>query len=1735
MAKQQRKRLLCFGLAVCLTLVCFSAFMIVGSASEGEGMSFSASNQYETTSVLPSYNSFTFEAEIYVDPKTSDTKRPGVIFGNYKDTPDSAAWGMEIHKYGTVRFYHKEGSIYFNINGSTNEAGITENDGTAADVRTYMGTASNPKYAKITVTINTESGVATLYINGTQIVSASRSFIKGKTFSNNIKHIVGGDYRTGNKSYFIGKTKNIALYTGVREDVAKSVAAFSPDPTDTSLLFAYDLTKAKDGFIEDLSAKRNHANDLNWTTTEGRGFDKSDDLYMEGTLAAMPRTYEAWIYTDRSVSRNGVIIGNYGSGNSVLLNFEIHSSGRPSVYIKCEDGLMDTKFDYNINRNAWAHLVITHATLENGGARFTCYVDGNKIGEFDTALDFEFDPDGIETFTLGRDSRSDNAQYFKGRMKDVALYSDVLTEAQIKKNYENGVDKSNASLLLHYELDGTDGQDAIVDSGKYGHDLHSIFYSNQHELELGKDYAYSMVVVGDTQKLVYQDAYNDTKYTEKIYNWIVENKAEKNIQFVMGLGDVTEKNGKDQTSDDGVDQTDKEWRNIVLEFKKLEAAGIPYSIIQGNHDTVAKLDEYFANNDYYTSEGLDIGYYSGNSLGNYYIRFTAGGNKYMVFGLEYGANDNILNWAGSVIGAEENKDYSVIITTHAYMYRDGTTLDMTDVVPPRKPNSTAESTSASYKNNGDQMWTKLASQYPNVIMVLSGHDPYANISMRSDLGVHGNTVYQFLIDFQSMDIGFSYETGMVAVFYFSADGKQVNVEYISTYRSLEKQAADTNSPDVIYNAGVNQFNFTIPEIVTLTDAECKYGTIPAYYSNEVTYPFVTFRLSPDGKNTFIGAFGDLGAATTAAKNDATASDYVVLMRRDAEHNSKSPSLISMKGDLTVDLGGYTLNKTAVGYVFDFYVNQNASGSTIDQRSTFTVMNGTVHKFGTGKPLVSFNYGTALNSSYSVTVNFNNLTFIDDPEYGGGYHILSTWEDGYSTGSTLVYANVNFNDCVFDYSSSIAGTEMIYLVNAADRDRCVYNVQINGGYILSDSAVTFTQFVKLDSKTADRTDKVTFGKGANGEYIQLVLPELASAPAGDIWTSGDGKTYYYAKDSVVSGDVYYKLTEGDADDYLENIGAMTKYGFVEKEFLDTSKYTVLVFKDNEFVGAYLYFCNNKEADSAFEKIKSITDGNADGEKGSVVDVLFIADSEYKAVHYNMGQILATVNVDLDGHKLIQTGGPVLLPTQAKNLNGMDDCTFNFFNGELVVKSSLLNFNAYGADYNNGEGYKTFHMNFNNVKFSFTEGSTSKNFLGVFEDGSDVYEKKVGYDVVFTNCVFDLTNAASLTTFLNANDPKITASGAVSVNSIVNVRIVGGEIIARNTNFTFADIHPTNGSSVTFETYDGKHLSLTVPKTEGMSDPEAPVEGIDLVFVKVLDNVSESTVTYRLRDKALADIDFVPKANITLQSELIFNVYIPANGILVKFTFCGVEYTSFEDLEKTVIDGKEYYVIRTEFPSSEAAKKLTLAATVNVNDGTATAKFTFGIVRYAELAIASGCTGAELKLVKDVLSYVKAAYAYFGIKDDETVADINAILGENYESENLPENNGSTAVPEAGLAAATFVLDAIPQIRFYLPKGASYESYSFYIGGEKLDCEKKFDKDYVGEGSGEYAEITLYAYMMCETIEYTVVTENGTVSGCYHILSYINWAKNEGNAPLAALAERFLCYCQSAKAYRESVVG
>ena len=303
---------------------------------------------------------------------------------------------------------------------------------------------------------------------------------------------------------------------------------------------------------------------------------------------------------------------------------------------------------------------------------------------------------------------------------------------------------------------------------------------------------------------------------------------------------------------------------------------------------------------------------------------------------------------------------------------------------------------------------------------------------------------------------------------------------------------------------------------------------------------------------------------------------------------------------------------------------------------------------------------------------------------------------------------------------------------------------------------------------------------------------------------------------------------------------------------------------------------------------------------------------------------------------------------------------------------------------------------------------------------------------------------------------------------------------------------------------------------------------LTAEKVALSIAEMNTYYEtVKKEIVSTTDFKPQMSITLDENLIFNVYIPVDASLVSFTLDGVAYsdpTAIEG-EPALIGEKEYYRIAIMLDAKEAAREIPLSVTLNLGGNIVTGRYSLGVIKYAQLLIQTG-NDVEKQLIRDILSYIKAAYVYFEREDATTFARIDSILGENYDANNMPTIEGSATPETNGLKSVAFNLDETPSMTFALAEGADASRYAFFINGRRVNTVVSED--------GKYIEIDVYAYQLCETVTYTYTTEDGVLSGSFHINAYYEWAKTQNNDNLVNLVARFWKYQQSARDYRNALM-
>lgn len=252
-------------------------------------------------------------------------------------------------------------------------------------------------------------------------------------------------------------------------------------------------------------------------------------------------------------------------------------------------------------------------------------------------------------------------------------------------------------------------------------------------------YDFSIAWITDTQH--YSERYND--YYSDMANWIVDNRQELDIQYVLHTGDI-------------VDEPDEEyeWVYASSQQKIFDDAGMPNGVLGGNHDTAFGNRDYDLYWKYFGADRYeDNPWYGGtymNNLGHYDIIEKDGLELLMIY-ISWDVHAPEAEWMNSVLA--QYPDIPAIIATHSGL-----------------------------NSNGKQSYTSqyildnVCSKNKNVIALLGGHSHGASVE-EVTYGQEDDTwtVYEVCTDYQQ---AFEGGTGYIKMIYFDlANGKL----YLNSY------------------------------------------------------------------------------------------------------------------------------------------------------------------------------------------------------------------------------------------------------------------------------------------------------------------------------------------------------------------------------------------------------------------------------------------------------------------------------------------------------------------------------------------------------------------------------------------------------------------------------------------------------------------------------------------------------------------------------------------------------------------------------------------------------------------------------------------------------------------------------------------------------------------------------------------------------------------------------------------
>ena len=270
---------------------------------------------------------------------------------------------------------------------------------------------------------------------------------------------------------------------------------------------------------------------------------------------------------------------------------------------------------------------------------------------------------------------------------------------------------------------------------------------------------FTIAVLPDTQK--YSASYPGifTAQTQ----WIVNNRAARNILFVAQEGDVIDS------------PTAAQYANASASMSLLDGV-LPYGLLRGNHDSDSALFNQYFPYTRYSGYSWYGGHYPANANDNSFQTFSAGSQQLLVLHLSFMPAADVITWAQAVISA--HPAHKVIIVTHAFVDEAGNLTNGLDGTPTQ------------------YIWDSLVEPFANVCLVLCGHE-HVEIT-RINPTADGRMVPQLLADYQAYANG---GNGFLRLMRFAPAQNKVFVETYSPW--LDQYETDANSQfalDVPLNA-----------------------------------------------------------------------------------------------------------------------------------------------------------------------------------------------------------------------------------------------------------------------------------------------------------------------------------------------------------------------------------------------------------------------------------------------------------------------------------------------------------------------------------------------------------------------------------------------------------------------------------------------------------------------------------------------------------------------------------------------------------------------------------------------------------------------------------------------------------------------------------------------------------------------------------------------------------------------
>jgi hypothetical protein len=290
------------------------------------------------------------------------------------------------------------------------------------------------------------------------------------------------------------------------------------------------------------------------------------------------------------------------------------------------------------------------------------------------------------------------------------------------------------SMVLSGELEESDLRDGqvtlLVQNGP--RTAATLASTPDGALEDPDDYDLAISHITDTQYLTesYPEVY------AAITSWVAANAPGRKIEFATHTGDVIQNwVDPEQTAERAL----REYERASAIQSILDDAGVPNSVLPGNHDNLRGADASLFNAHFGPARYAETPWYGGslapddNSAN--FSTFEAEGARFLMLSLPYAFDDPEIAWAQEVVVA--HPDHNVILSTHEH------------VTPDTVDSRATRSTSSRWVSRGQELWERLIAPNRNVVLVLSGHfHGLGQIRTDDAGGIPGHTVTELVADYQ---------------------------------------------------------------------------------------------------------------------------------------------------------------------------------------------------------------------------------------------------------------------------------------------------------------------------------------------------------------------------------------------------------------------------------------------------------------------------------------------------------------------------------------------------------------------------------------------------------------------------------------------------------------------------------------------------------------------------------------------------------------------------------------------------------------------------------------------------------------------------------------------------------------------------------------------------------------------------------------------------------------------------